>query len=199
MSDRRQRDKDQTLQDIFAAARRLFSENGLHGTSIRDIETASGVSKGLILHHFGGKENLYAAVQDLLIEEYVGKMAARRHPEMDLGAMIAATIQESLVEAKTNHQLQRITLWSYLEGQERATAIEQHFTTRLIDIMRSGQEAGLVREDIPPLMMPFIIKGTIDYWIRKRQLIQRLSADSQKGEVELDQDLVDTLTRLFLK
>ena len=75
MVNRRQRDKDQTVQEILTATRRLFSEKGLHGTSLRDIEMASGISKGLILHHFESKENLYAAVQDLLIQEYTAWMA----------------------------------------------------------------------------------------------------------------------------
>jgi len=64
MNDRRQRDKNRTIQEVLIAATSLFSEKGLHGTSIRDIENASGVSKGLIMHHFGSKENLYTAVQD---------------------------------------------------------------------------------------------------------------------------------------
>ena len=78
MNDRRQRDKEQTVQDILKAAIDLFSQKGLHGTSLRDIEKASGVSKGLILHHFETKENLYAAVQDSLNQAYVSWMAARR-------------------------------------------------------------------------------------------------------------------------
>ena len=148
MTNRRQRDKDRTIQDILNAAKRLFSEKGLHGTSLRDLEKASGVSKGLILHHFETKENLYVAVQDLLIQEYTAQMAARREISKDLLEMITNAIRESLLYNKSNTEFRRIALWSYLEGLDRTTELEKRFTTSLIEGMRAGQGSGLVREDI---------------------------------------------------
>lgn len=199
MTERRQRDKDQTIQDILAAARRLFSERGLHGTSLRDLEKASGVSKGLILHHFETKENLYAAVQDLLVQEYTAQMAARREVSKDLLEVITNAVRESLSYNKNNTEFRRIALWSYLEGLERTTELEKHFTASLIDGMRAGQEYGLVRDDVDAFLMPFIIRGTIDYWIRKEALRGEMSTELQNDDGASDDDLVDALVRLMLK
>jgi TetR/AcrR family transcriptional regulator len=199
MAERRQRDKDQTVRDILAAARRLFSENGLHGTSLRDIEEASGVSKGLILHHFENKEKLYTAVQDLLIQEYTTRLAARRGVNKDLLEMITTTIGESLSYNKSNTEFRRIALWSYLEGLERNTDLEKRFTTSLIDGMRLGQESGLVRDDIDAFLMPFIVRGTIDYWIRKEVLREELSVDTSDTKRVTDKELVEALVKLFRK
>jgi len=199
MTDRRQRDKEQTIQDILAAAKRLFSEKGLHGTSLRDLEKASGVSKGLILHHFETKENLYTAVQDLLVQEYTARMAARREISQDLLEIITKAIQESLSYNKNNTEFRRITLWSYLEGLERTTELEKQFTTSLIDGMRAGQEAGLIREDIDAFLMPFIIRGTIDYWIRKEALRKEMGAEMQNDNGVADENLIDALVNLMLK
>ena len=199
MTDRRQRDKEQTIQDILAAARRLFSEKGLHGTSLRDLEKASSVSKGLILHHFETKENLYAAVQDLLVQEYTAQMAARREVSKDLLEMITNAVRESLSYNKSNTEFRRIALWSYLEGLERTTELEKRFTTSLIDGMHAGQESGLVRDDIDVFLMPFIIRGTIDYWIRKEALRGEMSTELQNDNGASDDDLVDALVRLMLK
>jgi len=199
MTERRQRNKDQTIQDILTAARHLFSERGLHGTSLRDLEKSSGVSKGLILHHFETKENLYAAVQDLLIQEYTARMAARREVSKDLLEMITSAIRESLSYNKSNTEFRRIALWSYLEGLERTTELEKRFTTSLIDGMRAGQESGLVRDDVDAFLMPFIIRGTIDYWVRKEALRGEMSTDLQNDDRALDNDLVDALVRLMLK
>jgi len=199
MADRRQRDKDQTTQDILTAAKRLFSEKGLHGTSLRDLEKASGVSKGLILHHFETKENLYIAVQDLLIQEYTAQMAARREVSKDLLEMITNAIRESLSYNKKNTEFRRIALWSYLEGLERNTELEKRFTASLINGMRMGQESGLVRDDINAFLMPFIIRGTIDYWIRKESLRGEMSTEAQNHDGAADNDLVEALVKLMLK
>jgi len=198
MADRRRRDKDQTIQDILSAARRLFSEKGLHGTSLRDLEEASGVSKGLILHHFETKENLYAAVQDLLIQEYTVQMKARREVSQNLLEMITNAIKESLSYNQRNTEFRRIALWSYLEGLDRTTEFEKRFTTSLIEGMRAGQGTGLVREDIDASLMPFIIRGTIDYWIRKDALRKEMASEMENNAGATDEDLIDALVKLML-
>jgi AcrR family transcriptional regulator len=199
MADRRQRDKDQTIQEVLAAARHLFSEKGLHGTSLRDIEKASGVSKGLILHHFKTKGNLYAAVQDLLTEEYTTWMAAQRDSSTDLKDMITTAIREALAYTKENSEFHRISLWSYLEDQEQTTEITERFTINLIEGMRAGQASGFVRDDIDAFLMPFIVRGTIDYWIRSEALHDELSTEAGNTGGASDEELVDALVRLLLK
>jgi AcrR family transcriptional regulator len=199
MAERRQRDKDQTIHDILVAAKRLFSENGLHGTSLRDLEEASGVSKGLILHHFKTKENLYAAVQDLLIQEYTEQMAARREDSKDLLEMITNAIRESLSYNKSHTEFRRIALWSYLEGQDRISKLGKRFTASLIEGMRMGQQSGLVRDDIDAFLMPFIVRGTIDYWLRTASLRKEMSKETQNYAGRSDEELVSALVKLMQK
>jgi TetR/AcrR family transcriptional regulator len=199
MNDRRQRDKEQTIQDVLTAATHLFSRKGLHGTSIRDIEKASGVSKGLIMHHFETKGNLYSAVQDNLNQTYIAWMAAQRETSRDLLTAIETGIKGSLSYLRTNKEFRRIVLWSYLEGHERTTELDKRFTASLIESMRVGQEDGLVRDDVKAFVLPFIIRGAIDYWIRRESLRGELYAEMQ-GDNELsDEDLIDALVQLMLK
>ena len=200
MKNRRLRDKDKTIQDVLTAAKKLFSERGLYGTSIRDVEDASGVSKGLILHHFGTKENLYAAVQDILTQEYIAMMDVQRQKSGEnFNDLVAMAIRSSFTYAKKNAAYRRISLWSYLEGQERNSELEQRFTMALVDAMRAGQQSGLVREDIDALLMPFIIRGSIDYWIRKEKLIRKLASSGEDLKGDSEDRLIDALTRLFMK
>ena len=62
-----------------------------------------------------------------------------------------------------------------------------------------GQESGLVRDDINAFLMPFIIRGTIDYWIRKESLRGEMSTEAQNHHEVSDDDLVDALVKLMLK
>jgi TetR/AcrR family transcriptional regulator len=199
MSERRQRDKQQTVSDVLSAATQLFSEKGLHGTSIRDIENASGVSKGLIMHHFGTKGNLYAAVQKSLLEEYTAWMASRRDTGDDLLDLITTAIRGALAYQRTHRDFRRIGLWSYLEGQESITDLEKRFTISLIDAIRTGQETGLVRDDINAFITPFIVRGAIEEWIRKDAFRESLQADLEANDKCLDEDLVQTLVKFLLK
>ncbi len=56
-------DRDLTARaNIRNAALRLFAERGHDAVTVRAIATAAGVSPGLVLHHFGSKDGLRAAV-----------------------------------------------------------------------------------------------------------------------------------------
>jgi AcrR family transcriptional regulator len=199
MNDRRQRDKERTIQEVLTAATRLFSKNGLHGTSIRDIEKASGVSKGLILYHFGSKENLYASVQDQLNQKYIAWMAAQRETSKDLLDSIEKGIGGSLSYLKANNEFRRIILWSYLEGQQRTTDLDKRFTASLITAMRTGQQENLVHDDVKAFILPFIIRGAIDYWIRGESLREGLLAEDKQEEEISDKDFIEVLVKLILK
>jgi len=199
MKDRRQRDKERTIQEVLIEATKLFSKKGLHGTSIRDIEKSSGVSKGLILYHFGSKENLYASVQDQLNQKYIDWMAVQRETSMDLLDSIEKGIGGSLSYLKTNKEFRRIKLWSYLEGQRRTTDLDKRFMSSLITAMRIGQEEKLVNNDVNAFILPFIIRGAIDYWIRGEALREELLAEDQQEEEISDKDFIEVLVKLILK
>ncbi|MEV4706066.1 TetR family transcriptional regulator [Actinoplanes sp. NPDC049316] len=53
---------------IRNAALRLFAERGPDAVTVREIATAAGVSPALVVHHFGSKDGLRAAV-----DEYAGQ------------------------------------------------------------------------------------------------------------------------------
>ncbi|MGW7680786.1 TetR/AcrR family transcriptional regulator [Kribbella sp. NPDC054772] len=54
--------------NIRNAALRLFAERGHDAVTMREIASAAGVSPALVVHHFGSKEGLRAAV-----DEYAGR------------------------------------------------------------------------------------------------------------------------------
>lgn len=47
---------------ILLAAKRLFAKNGFDGTSVRQICDEAGVNVALVSYHFGGKDNMFAAL-----------------------------------------------------------------------------------------------------------------------------------------
>ncbi|HET7484581.1 MAG TPA: helix-turn-helix domain-containing protein [Solirubrobacterales bacterium] len=57
---------------IVQAALRLFGEHGIGATSLREVAKAAGVSPALVVHHFGGKEGLVAAVDETALRRFGG-------------------------------------------------------------------------------------------------------------------------------
>lgn len=56
---------------LILAAGELFAQNGLKGTSTREIATRAGSNIGCIHYHFGGKEKLYWAAVEYLFHRRI--------------------------------------------------------------------------------------------------------------------------------
>ncbi|HVV21809.1 MAG TPA: TetR family transcriptional regulator [Pseudonocardiaceae bacterium] len=56
--------------NIRNAALRLFAERGPDAVTMREIATAAGVSPALVVHHFGSKDGLRAAVDDYAAQAF---------------------------------------------------------------------------------------------------------------------------------
>ncbi len=53
-----------TRAKLMAAATLIFSEQGYEGITVRDIENAADVQRGLLTYHFTDKQSLWRAVAD---------------------------------------------------------------------------------------------------------------------------------------
>lgn len=67
---------DRSRKAILDKALSLFSKQGYHGTSIRDVATAAGLSTGIVYHLFKDKEAIFRA----LLERYFAILAAPDFP-----------------------------------------------------------------------------------------------------------------------
>lgn len=69
-------------ESIVHAALRAFGESGIEATSLREVARAACVSPALVVHHFGGKEGLVAAVDEAAVREF-GAAYAEGEPDGD--------------------------------------------------------------------------------------------------------------------
>lgn len=60
---------DDTRASLLVAAAEQFTETGYHATSVSEICTAAGVSKGAFYHHFPSKQAAFLALFDQWLEE----------------------------------------------------------------------------------------------------------------------------------
>ena len=64
----------QTRQRIVQSARTVFAARGFEGVSLRDIAEHAGVTHGLLRHHFGSKEDIWRAVIDVTVANYLAEL-----------------------------------------------------------------------------------------------------------------------------
>ena len=143
-----------TRGDLMVAARKLFSERGYDGASVRAITKAAGANLGSVTYHFGSKRSLYAAV----LEERLRPLAARVQ-DVARGDGSALERMLGIVEAYFDHlaehpDLPRLLLQEVAAGKQPPSVV--------IEIIRSIKEAiaglqlqgvadGSVREGHPVL------------------------------------------------
>src|ERR1700754_1866650 len=82
---------------IRSAAKKLFAESGLDGTSVREIARLAGYTTGAIYFHYANKEELYADILrdslDRLFIEVRGSLPANDEPVARLTAAFRALVR----------------------------------------------------------------------------------------------------------
>jgi AcrR family transcriptional regulator len=61
---------------ILREAMSVFAKQGIEATSLRQVAKGAAVSPALVVHHFGGKEGLVAAVDEVALREFADAYGA---------------------------------------------------------------------------------------------------------------------------
>ena len=137
--------KQQTRAKVLAAARRLFSEAGYEGATIRDIAAAAGMSTGAVFANFSDKSDLF---REIMITD----MAALGDA-MSAAAAKGAGVEDALLKLfvagynfyRTQLPLARAAFsvgWSPEDGPAlRSAPPAQALEALVVDILQRGADA----------------------------------------------------------
>lgn len=150
-------------QAIVDEALAVFSRTGFHGGSLREIAKRVGLTPTGLLHHFAGKEELFAEVlhqRDEKVREAAGDPA--EHTLIEQATRVVAHNQTSrgltalyaIVSAEATDPGHPSHADFAARYRERAVAAEE--------ILRRGQADGEVREDIDPARAARLISAVMD-------------------------------------
>ena len=169
---------------IVDAARRCFSRDGFHQTSMPDIAAEAGVSAGAPYRYFAGKEEIILAIAAdafRLIFEPVERLAAVTDAA-SVADLVAASLEALSVETVTDasgrdvpvEELLRcaVQTWSELlrNDEVRARAAEGFESVRrsIADALRRGQAAGAVPPDVEPERGARVVMGLLHGFLLHR-------------------------------
>jgi AcrR family transcriptional regulator len=150
---RRARRKEQTRQQIFQAAMKLFEQKGIFSTTVEEITEAADVGKGTFFNYFPSKETILIAMAErqlAAIERAVEKAkdAPSVHP------ILKEMIKELSAGPGRSQIMLRSLLSMVLSNKmlfEIFSQVLQKGRKMLAAILERGQRVGEVRRDIPPI------------------------------------------------
>ncbi len=195
---RKMREGSNTKDIVIAAAKVAFADHGYAGTSLAKIAEQSGVSEGLILHHFKNKKNLYHTVLEDLANAYIEAisqaMAEGEDKEQAAMGMLRAIFRFWNDDTLYN----RIALWAYLEDRTELIDEEVRLTGRLAATVQRMQAQGSIDQRYDPFVLLTMTIGPIHFWTRYRMLF-REALHLEAAEPELDAAFLEQYIALISK
>ncbi|SFE19351.1 transcriptional regulator, TetR family [Actinacidiphila alni] len=170
--------------EIVAAARRCFSRDGFHQTSMPDIAAEAGVSAGAPYRYFAGKDEIILAIAGdafrlvfAPIQELAAASAAPSVADLvtaSLQALSAETVTDAAGHDVPVEELLRcaVQTWSELLRNDtaQAHALDGFESVRgsIADALRRGQAAGTVAPAVDPERGARVVMGLLHGFLLQR-------------------------------
>ena len=152
---------------IIKSALKLFVKKGYHGTSINDITSKVGVTKGAFYSHFKSKRELVLRLFSEFETHYVDRLIASvaENPGNAIDK-IHHTISFISRFGSENHEL--VSYYYYIASElgddpdfrSRLQEIRRKQKLFFEELFRSGIKEGLLRKDIDPKLAGSIFDST---------------------------------------
>lgn len=157
---------DSTEKRIRAVAKRLFTEKGYAGTTIREVAEEAGVNVALLNYYFRSKEKLFTAIFFENLEEYSQELEAILcYEDIRLEERIRRFVNEVTDHLKMNPDL---PLFLSIEFKQNNISLQEKFKQNKDKFRKSGfmkqlqQEAAAGRiRPIDPLQFEFMLNSLI--------------------------------------
>ncbi len=155
---------------ILDAARRVFAQKGLDGTSVREVAGAARVNNAMIYYHFKDKDDLYrsvlsdsfSAMTDIWSDPIFTSKTSVRHK-------IERYVESFIRFQKGNEELRRIMAMEFAASGGNITWIcEKYFAdnfARLSRIFREGIRTGELTKINPPVAVASLIGVVVHNFI----------------------------------
>lgn len=173
------------------AAIELFADRGFDKTSVKAIAEASGVSPGLVVYHYGSKDELKRVCDEHVIAKLLDeRFASVRAPSPDV---VQALLAEAASAGPKFNYIARLLVEPGNAGDE----LFSRLVARTEQNLSEGRESGSIRSASDPEATAMLVTvfGLAQFLVRAR-FAQVLGADpfSAEGAARLTLPTLEILT-----
>ncbi|WP_327090013.1 TetR/AcrR family transcriptional regulator [Nonomuraea sp. NBC_01738] len=152
---------------LLAEATRLFADRGFEGTSVQEIVTAAGVTKGAMYHYFDSKDDLLHEIYARVLRMQMSRLtqiadadapvAERLHrAAADVVETTTANLDDSKIFFRSMHLLAP-------ETRKTVRAERRRYHERFRDLVTEGQRAGVFRSDVQAEIVVDFFFGSVHH------------------------------------
>jgi TetR/AcrR family transcriptional regulator, transcriptional repressor for nem operon len=135
--------------DLLEAGKTLFLSKGVAATTLEDITSRAGVSKGLFYLYFQSKDDLLQALQDQFSADLADRIRAATNSVADWGARLDACVEAISGSYREQHDLHEVLFrhGGHVSASHQAT--HALVLQALSDLLANGVAAGAFDVDDP--------------------------------------------------
>ncbi|MFT4126581.1 MAG: TetR/AcrR family transcriptional regulator [Gordonia sp. (in: high G+C Gram-positive bacteria)] len=157
--------------ELLTTASRMFAEQGLRSTTVRDIADAAGILSGSLYHHFDSKESIV----DEILRSYLDGLFARYREIADAGLSATATLRALVVASFESIDADRDAVAIYQDEAKRLAAQERfsyigernaEFRSLWHTVLTRGVADGEFRADLDVELAYRFLRDTV--WVAVR-------------------------------
>lgn len=160
--------QNKSVQEILRAALALWTRDGYHGASLKDIAAAAGVAKSLVHYHFESKEHLLIELQAEWCRRVATAIRARlasAPPSLDAAFAALDQVWDAMVATRAQFPF-ALEVWRQSLHEPSIRARLRAFEAELRDIYVDGLHRTLGpladRLSLPPARAAALIQVLLD-------------------------------------
>jgi AcrR family transcriptional regulator len=153
--------------DILDTFTRHIAEIGYDGVNFGLVANELGVSKGTIVHHFGTKDRILAALHESYMTRRLAELdymiAELDDPAEQLAAALHAFMLYHVVDRAATVAFQReVVRLADQKSMAKGAELREEYFTRCRDIIQAGIDAGVFR-DVDPTVNALLMFGSAQW------------------------------------
>ena len=159
-------DREAKRGELLAAATTVIAEVGYAGASLRKVADRAGYTTGAVTYYFANKEEMITAVAESMFDEF-DRLIPAADSRFDLGDILEGYLHRANVNDSEFTRLSFELLAHARHEPAFRPIIEKRYTElrkKLGILLAHGQQAGMIRDDIPADLLADQLAAMSDGW-----------------------------------
>ena len=193
----RKRDPVTTRASILSSAEELFVERGFAATSMTEIAKVAEVTKSLIHHHFGSKEELWQEIKRHRMAQWLEVQKRLLIESADGDHVFEESLRNYFRFLQENPEFVRLSAWMSLEDPRLSEAVDPELIELASRRLVKEQQEGRLRSDVDARhILAMLLSLTMHWFVARNSFVSIRVADPD--QVQADEAYLEDMMRVFL-